>query len=271
MEIMNGKNSQKIFLNQLKKEFQLFNFEKEIIIIVTGENKVETSYLKAIEKMKEEIGYKIKIMHYIYISEKNLLKVIDKLNYDEKVSGIMVLYPLIDNLDEKEIKNHIHPKKDIEGLNEISILKKTYLPCTALGIIMFLEEKKVNIQGKNIVLLNRSPRIGLPLFSYFSNHGADVTIMHANSKNQTLLENADIIISAIGKPHQIKSTIFKENAIVIDAGMSLLNGKIVGDIQIKEPNLMKYYLPPIHGVGPYTIMALASNIYTSYFYSSSLK
>ena len=130
---------------------------------------------------------------------------------------------------------------------------------------MILEELHISLIGKNIIILNRSPRIGLPLLNYFLKQNVDVTICHRHTDNQTLLKNADIIISALGKPNHIDSRILKKDSIIIDAGMCVVDEKIVGDIEFHQESLAKYYLSPTNGVGSLTTMALANNIYISYY------
>lgn len=269
MELIDGKIIQKKFLKELKKEVDLFGHFREIAVISTGDNLLEGAYFKAIQSMAQKMEFPIRKMHFDYISENKLLLLIDQLNADCNVSGILVMHPLIGGINEIKVRERICPKKDIEGLNYYYGFKNTYkelyLPCTALGIIMILEELHISLIGKNIIILNRSPRIGLPLLNYFLKQNVDVTICHRHTDNQTLLKNADIVISALGKPNHIDSRILKKDSIVIDAGMCVVDEKIVGDIKFHQESLAKYYLSPTNGVGSLTTMALANNIYISYY------
>ena len=269
MELIDGKIIQKKFLKELKKEVDLFGHFREIAVISTGDNLLEGAYFKAIQSMAQKMGFPIRKMHFDYISENKFLLLIDQLNADCNVSGILIMHPLIGGINEINVRERICPKKDIEGLNYYYGFKNTYpelyLPCTALGIIMILEELHISLIGKNIIILNRSPRIGLPLLNYFLKQNVDVTICHRYTDNKTLLKNADIVISALGKPNHIDSRILKKDSIIIDAGMCVVDKKIVGDVQFYSESSAKYYLSPSNGVGSLTTMALANNIYISYY------
>lgn len=269
MELVNGKNIQKNFLKKLKKEMKLFKDFKEIAIISTGENLLGDAYFKAIQSMAKEMNIPLRKIHFDYISEKKLLKLIEKLNVDNRVSGILIMHPLIDEINERKIRKKICPQKDIEGLNHYYGIQNTYqelyVPCIALGIIMFLEEMHISLKNKSVLIFNRSARIGLPLLNYFLKQNVDVTICHRHTNNQILLKNADILIMACGNSISIDSRILKKDSIVIDAGMKIQERKIVGDVQFYSESSAKYYLSPSNGVGSLTTMALANNIYISYY------
>lgn len=265
MEIINGKIIQKNYLTKMKKELSLLSLKYQIAVISTGTNPYQTSYLKSIKNLSTTLDIPINFYHYEYISSNKLLELIDKLNKDNNISGILILYPLIPNLDETIIRNKITPKKDIEGLGDKNTSLEYYLPCTALGIIMTLDWYNINIENKSIVIINRTKRVGIPLFNYFITKSANVTIYNRNTKNTNLLSNADIIITATGTNLNINKNIFKDNCIIIDAGMREENNHIVGDISNLKEIKYKYYLPPIGGVGPMTVTALAKNILISYY------
>ncbi len=277
MEVIDGKIIQKNFFKEFQKTISLLGLTPTVAIISTGDDKAQKLYFKQIVKMTQQLGIQLKNYHYEYVSNKTILNLMDHLNQDKMIQGILVLSPLIEGLNERGIRNRIDVSKDIEGLNEQNILKGKYnlshfIPCTALGIIMLLNYYNINIEGKHIVILNRSSRIGRPLFDYFINHHATVTVCHSKTLNVVdLVKSADIVISGVGKPQFIRTSFFKAGSIVIDVGMSFLENKIVGDIQCDKMDHLKYYVPPIGGVGPMTITALAQNILISCFLGSEDK
>ena len=269
MEIIHGKNIQKNFLKEVSTTISLLGLKPTIAILSTGEDPIQKQYLNQLKRISNQVGIQIKHYHFIYISQEKMLSLIDTLNNDKEITGILVSYPLIENLNESVIRNQIKPSKDIEGLNDQNRLKNrdhlsSFIPCTALGIILLFNSYNINIENQNIVIINRSIRIGLPLLDYFLNRQATVTICHSHTKNITShLKDADIVITGVGKPAMINSQQLKKDSILVDAGMSYVGNRIVGDAIVEESSPIKYYIPPNGGVGPMTIAAFAQNVLTS--------
>ena len=192
------------------------------------------------------------------------------LNNDPLVSGILVQLPLPSNLDTDKIINTILPSKDVDGLtntNKCSLLNNNpiIIPCTPKGIIYLLKEYQIPIKGKNIVIVGRSKLVGRPLIDLLLNENATVTICHSHTENiKEHTINADILISAVGKKHIIKSDMIKENAIVIDVGINKENEKIYGDVEESAYDKVSYITPVPGGIGPMTVAMLLQNTIQCY-------
>lgn len=271
MQILDGKILQKNILNEIKKTVSLLEISPKLVVISIENDPNKEMYIKEIEKMCKMVGYSFELKFFEAITEETLLAYIEKLNQDGNVHSILLLAPLPFYLDEEKIRNHILKEKDIEGLGvqnqiERAFLNNGYCPCTAFGIISFLEFHNIDIKEKNVVILNRGIRIGKPLFSYFLENDCTVTVLHSKSSDiEVFLKNADIVITAIGKGPFLEGKLFKKDSVVIDVGMFEQNGKIVGDVIGKEENLDFYYGSHTGGIGPATVASLAKNILTSYY------
>ncbi|MGL4874790.1 MAG: bifunctional 5,10-methylenetetrahydrofolate dehydrogenase/5,10-methenyltetrahydrofolate cyclohydrolase, partial [Clostridium sp.] len=200
------------------------------------------------------------------VEESTIIEKIKNLNKDESVSGIMVLLPLPRDLNEEKIVNTISSEKDIDCLTRKSVGKlylgeKTLNPCTPLSIMTLLESYKVNLEGKEVVVLGRSNIVGKPVAQLLLNKNATVTICHSKTRNlKEICKRADILIVAIGKPKFITNEYVKKDAIVIDVGTSSLNGKITGDVDFENVLEKVQLITPVPGgVGSLTTTLLVKN------------
>lgn len=200
------------------------------------------------------------------INEEELLKLIESLNTDDTVDGIMLQLPLPAHLDEKKITSKINYKKDIDGLTDINTGKfykgeECFVPCTPRAIIELVKSTGTAIEGKNVVIIGRSNIVGKPVAQLFLNENATVTICHSKTKNlKNVCSQADILIAAIGKPNFVTSEFVKDGAIVIDVGTSRLNDKICGDVKFDEViNVASFLTPVPGGVGAMTTTMLIEN------------
>ena len=200
------------------------------------------------------------------VTTEEIISLIEKLNKDE-TTGILLQLPIPKHLDEQKILDTIDYRKDIDGLTSINttslyLNKPGIVPCTPKGILTILKKYHIDLEGKNVVIVGRSSIVGKPLFNAMINQNATVTLCHSKTKNlkeHTL--NADIIVTDIGKPHIITKEYIKEGSIVIDAGISRLDGKVVGDVDFENVKDLTSYITPVPGgVGPMTIASLAENI-----------
>ena len=273
MEYLDGKNLQKKFLTEIKEFVSLLGIKPVLAIISIGENKANTIFFKQIKKMTEFVGYEIEYYHYEDISLNTLLELINKLNKDPKITSIMIELPIPKHLPLQKVRNTILPTKDIEGMNDKNKIKLKngeggYLPNTVLGTIMLLENYAINICKKNVVIINRSETIGIPLAQYFLKQDCTVTVCHSQTSNlEDYIKNADIVVTATGNPHFLSDKQFKENSTIIDIGINYLNGNLCGDVALSDEqnSKIKYFAKSIGGVGPMTITALAYSILKSYY------
>lgn len=249
-------------LSNMKKEISLLNTSLNLVVICVDTDYNKASFIKQIKKISNYLSINVVFSIFDKINNNALIDYIDKLNNDNKVFGIIILSPIPSFLDEDKIRSKINPKKDIEGLSRGS---GQYIPCTVLGIISLIEYNNISIEDKNIVILNNSPRIGKPLYKYFSKKSANVKILNSKCSNRSgIFSDADIIISAIGRGNMYSSNLFKENSIVIDFGMLYKNGVLESDIIHNKDDKITY-ISCFDKIGSLTVLSLFKNLLISYY------
>ena len=199
-------------------------------------------------------------------SESALLGLIDDLNKDERVNGILVQLPLPSHISSHKILETIHPKKDVDGFHLENIGRlvtgnATFKPCTPEGIIQLLDHYKVKIEGKNAVVLGRSNIVGKPISILLLERNATVTICHSRTKNlSAITQSADILIAAIGKPNFVTEDMVRDSAVIIDVGINRVDDKLIGDVDYQSVSRKVSLITPVPGgVGPMTIAMLMVN------------
>jgi len=202
------------------------------------------------------------------IKEKELIELIKTLNEDKKVHGILMQLPLPDHINQFNVINTIEPQKDIDGLTYYNAglllnRKPSFIPCTPLGVMELLKYYNVELKGKDAIIINRSILVGKPLALLLLDKDATVTICHSNTKNlEEKIRNSDIVVSAIGnrKLFTLTADLVRDNAIVIDIGISRANGKVIGDADYEKVSKKVSGITPVPGgVGPMTIAMLLKN------------
>ena len=255
----------KIECEELKKK----NINSKLAVIMVGEDPASKVYVRNKSKACEDVG--IEYEEYLLdvnTTQKELIELIEKLNNDKTINGILLQSPIPSNLDINEAFRTISPQKDVDGFNPVNVGKlvlnqDTFVSCTPYGIMKMFEEYNIDLTGKNVVILGRSNIVGKPLIHCCLNKNATVTSCH--SKTQNLAQKAreaDILISAIGKANFVTEDMVKENAVVIDVGINRLdNGKITGDVDFENVKEKASYITPVPGgVGPMTIAMLMNNV-----------
>lgn len=221
----------------------------------------------------EEVGIDTELIKLrSNVSEKRLLKLIDKANKDKKVNGVFVQFPLPNHLDEKVITNRIDPSKDVDGLHDINLGKilqndKTaFVPCTVSGVLQLLDSLKINVEGKNICIAGRSNIVGKPLALALINRGATVTSCNSKTKDiKKHIKASDIFVSAIGSPKYFDKTYFNKDHVVIDVGINRVDGKVCGDVDYNSVvSKVKYITPVPGGVGLLTTTNVLLNVIKAY-------
>lgn len=270
-QLIDGKKVAQDIREGLKKEIAELRSKgitPGLAVVLVGENPASKKYVASKEKTCEEIG--IKSFGYKLpeqTSQEDLLKLIDKLNADPQVHGILVQLPLPKHLDEKEIMYRIAPNKDVDGfgphsLGKLVLDEPTFIPCTPFGAIKMLEAYGIDPAGKHAVVVGRSIIVGKPLALLLLRKNATVTVCHsrtANLKEECL--RADILCVAIGKAKFITGDMIKPGAVVIDIGINVTpEGKIVGDVDFEAAKERASYITPVPGgAGPMTIAMLMYN------------
>lgn len=224
-------------------------------------------YVNNQRKVCEEIGINFKLLKLDEnTNEEEVLKVIDNLNQDENVDGIMLQVPLPKGLNENLITNRISPEKDVDGLTDLNTGKfyrgeKAFVPCTPRSALELIKSTNCDIKGKKAVVLGRSNIVGKPMFQLLLNENATVTVCHSKTVNlKEICSEADILVVAIGKPKFVDNSFVKEGAVVIDVGTSSFDGKICGDVDFDKVYDKASYITPVPGgVGALTTTLLVKN------------
>ena len=249
-----------------------------LAVVIVGNNPASQVYVKNKIRACENVGfYSENIELDENISEKELLQEINKLNKNDRINGILVQLPLPSHINELKIIDSISPEKDVDGFHVSNIGKMVigdetgFLSCTPYGIMQLLEEYKIEISGKDAVIIGRSNIVGKPMALMLIQKGATVQVCNSNTKDlRKKLNKADIIIVAAGVPKLLKKEDVKEGAVVIDVGINRVDGEICGDVDYEGVAEKTSYITPVPGgVGPMTIASLIKNTFKSY--KNSLK
>lgn len=270
-EIISGKELASEIKQDLAKEIerlQVKNLIPKLVVVLVGDNPASLSYVKGKEKAAAEIGMDSEVITLpVETTEAELLALLDELNDNDAVHGILVQLPLPDQIDEQKVIDQINPKKDVDGFHPINIGKMmtgedSFLPCTPYGIVTMIKSKGIEIEGKHAVIIGRSNIVGKPVGQLLLNENATVTYCHSRTENmQKYTQAADILIVAIGKENFIKQEDVKEGTVIIDVGINRTQeGKLTGDVDFAEVVEKAGYITPVPGgVGPMTITMLLSN------------
>lgn len=268
--ILSGKEIQQKHLKLLSKKVAKLKHKPVLVIIQIGDNKESQVYINQKIKFGKNIG--ISVEYYQLESNVTLefiKKLISDFNNDDDIGGIIVQLPLPKKIQkfQFEIIEAISPAKDVDGLTSINLKKlvsneKGIIPATAQGVLTMLEESKIEISGKHIVIVGRSLLVGRSLSQLLLNKDATVTVCHSKTKNLfSVTKTADIIISATGIPNLITSKHVSKGQTVIDVGTTLVEGKLTGDVDFeKVSKIVKHISPVPGGVGPMTVLSLFENL-----------
>jgi len=260
----------------LKSAVEKLNSEDVIPCLATvlvGDDPASATYVKNKHNACEKVGIKTKDQKLSAdTTQKELDKIIDNLNNDNEVHGILVQLPLPDQLNEFATISRISPIKDVDSLTPqnvglLSIGKSILKPCTPSGIMEMFYYYKINLEGKNVVMINRSNLIGKPLYHLLLQNNATVITCHSKTKNlNEYCKNADVIITAVGDRAKFKLTsdMIKQDAIVIDVAISRYEGKLIGDTDYDDIIQKASWITPVPGgVGPMTVAMLLKNTVTA--------
>ena len=243
-----------------------------LAVIIVGNNPASRVYVNNKKKACEQVGFN----SYEYAlkeetTTKELLELIDKLNNDNNVDGILCQLPLPGSIDENAVLNAISPDKDVDAFHPVNcgrlfIGNQKFLPCTPAGIMEMLKYCDIDVSGKNCVVIGRSNIVGKPMAMLLLQSNATVTICHSKTRNiADITKKADIIVAAVGKENFLTEDMVSDGAVIIDVGMNRLeNGKLCGDVNFEEAEKKASYITPVPGgVGPMTIAMLMKNTLTA--------
>lgn len=270
--IIDGKEVSKITRLELAKEVASFKDKYGITpglaVILVGDDPASCVYVRNKHRACLEIGINsYEITYPASVTEEELIAKIDELNADKSVNGILVQLPLPKQISEQRIINRIAPEKDVDAFHpfnvgRIMLADYEFLPCTPAGIMRLLEYYKIDITGKECVVLGRSNIVGKPMAHLLLQKNGTVTVCHSKTANlPEVTRRADVLVVAIGKANFVTSNMVKPGAVVIDVGINRLdNGKLVGDVDFDSVSEIASYITPVPGgVGPMTITMLLAN------------
>ena len=271
--IISGKELSKSLKEDLKVKVAGLNTEygrtPNLVVVLVGDDPGSVSYVTGKAKAADEVGIRnTTLRREATISEEELLALVDELNNDDDVDGILIQLPLPKHIDENKVIAAISPEKDVDAFHPMNVAKlwlkqPCVLPCTPKGIIKLLHFAGVDIAGKEAVVVGRSNIVGQPVAKLLLDQNATVTVAHSRTKNLAeVTRRADILVVAIGKERLVTADMIKPGAVVIDVGVNRdsRTGKLCGDVDFEEAQHVASAITPVPGgVGPMTIACLMEN------------
>ena len=270
-QLLDGKQLANIRADVLQK--QVLNLKKagiqpQFCVINIGNDPSSKIYLKTKKRRADQIGIKQKLFQLpSTVTQKDLLELIDRLNNEKDVNGIMIQLPVPKQIILNEALAAIDPDKDVDCLTPANVGRlwqgdHFVEPATAHGILALLDYYHINLKGKNAVIISRSSIVGKPLAALLLEKDATVSILHLKTKNLTeYTKKADILVSATGEHNLVTADMIKKNAVIIDVGISRFNGKIVGDVDFEHVAPIASFITPVPGgIGPLTVESLMEQV-----------
>lgn len=248
-----------------------------LAVVMVGDNPASAAYVRNKERACTKVGIASFGQHFpTNTSQLELEQVIQALNQNERVDGILVQLPLPDHLDSVALLHQIEPNKDADGLHPLSLGRLVrgevgLRSCTPAGVMRLLQEYQIDLKGKQVVVIGRSILVGKPLALMLLEADATVTIAHSRSHDlQSITKQADILIPAVGRPGLITAAMVKPGAVVVDVGISRVSdtsgtSRLVGDVDFESVQEVAQFITPVPGgVGPMTVAMLLQNTFSSY-------
>ena len=271
MILIDGKKVSAEVRNRLAEETKILKEktgkEPGLATVLVGDDPASAVYVRNKNKTCRELGFQsFENQLSSDTTEEQLLNMIDDLNSNPNVHGILVQLPLPDQIDSEKILQAIDPKKDVDGFHPVNVGKLVVgnallTPCTPTGIIELLDHYGIEIAGKHAVIIGRSNIVGKPVSMLLLQRNATITICHSRTKNlEEVTRRADILIAAVGRSHFVTENMVSEGAVVIDVGINRVDGKLTGDIEFETGSKKASYITPVPGgLGPMTIALLMEN------------
>jgi len=259
--LIDGKKIAAQIETHLEKEIRRHKAKPHLAVVLVGDDPASRVYVRKKGEAAARVGIGFTLYEISHLSQKRILTLIDKLNSDPKVSGVIVQLPLSDELDEETIINHISADKDVDGLTPQS----AFTPATAGAVLEVLRRQKVKIAGSHAVVVGRGKVAGLPIAHALLKGDATVTVAHSKTKDlHVFTSQADILVSAIGRAYLIKPSMVKKGAAVIDVGISRSGQKLAGDVDPAVESKARFMTPVPGGIGPLTVAKLLENTTQAY-------
>lgn len=271
MERLDGKLLSAKIKDEVKAGADSYHQTPILAVVTVGDDEASKVYVENKRKACEYCD--MSMMHFSYdekTKESVIIKKIKELNKDKSVNGIILQLPIPKKYNTMKILNTISPLKDVDGLTDISQGKlltgeDTFIPCTPKGILEIFDHYKIELEGKHVVVVGRSELVGKPIMLECIKRNATVTMCHSKTVNlKKYTKDADVLIVAVGKKHLINKTMIKEGAVIIDVGITRIEGKIYGDVNPNVEDKASYVTPVPGGVGPMTVAMLLKNTLIAY-------
>jgi methylenetetrahydrofolate dehydrogenase (NADP+)/methenyltetrahydrofolate cyclohydrolase len=276
MAIIDGKKVSSQIIEHIASEVKSLKLKTEkspgLAVILVGDDPASAVYVRNKNKTCTNIGFQsFENILPSDTSELKLLNLIDELNNNEHINGILVQLPLPKHISSHKILEAIKPEKDVDGFHLQNVGRlvtgnPSFIPCTPAGIIQLLDYYSVDLEGKNAVVLGRSNIVGKPVAFLLLEKNATVTICHSRTKDLSkITRQADVLIAAIGKPNFVTADMVKDGSVIIDVGINRVEGKLVGDVDYQVVSQKVSLITPVPGgVGPMTIAMLMANTLQSF-------
>jgi methylenetetrahydrofolate dehydrogenase (NADP+)/methenyltetrahydrofolate cyclohydrolase len=262
MRVLDGKTLQERLALDLEERIARLGTPLILAIVQVGTREESNRYIKHKITFGRKVGAEVRLVSMPEgVSEETVIKAVAELNADTTVTGIIVQLPLPTHISAQHVINAIEPKKDVDGLTSES----PFTPATPLGVMIMLKEYGINLSGKRAAVMGRSKLVGAPLAKLFEAAGAKVSVVHSQSVGpREITRSADILAVAIGKPRHVTKDFIQPDAVVIDVGINMREGKLVGDVDFDDVKDTVSAISPVPGgVGPMTIYALFENLYAA--------
>ncbi len=277
MKILDGRKLSQEILEELTAKIAKYNQQAippKLAMIIVGSNPASLSYVKQKQISAKKVGLQTQVFHLAEdVTHLEIIQVIEKLNADTSIHGILLQLPLPDTQHTQEVIDAISPQKDVDGFQPFNIghvftdrCFEELAPCTPKGVILLLEHYNIPIQGKHAVIVGHSNIVGKPLAVMLLNRNATITVCHVHTPDlQSLTKTADILISAVGKPNLITKDMVKKGACVVDVGFFKDANGIQGDVDFANVQQVADYISPVPGgAGPMTVACLVTNTIIAY-------
>ena len=273
--LFDGKLVREENLKGLRGQYQ--NIHAGLAVVQVGDDFASNKYIAQKRKVAEELGVSFDHIKLESATTEELSSLIGELNENQDIHGIIVQLPLPEEIDYEEIRNKIAPNKDIDGVNDVNILRvfhndpKALVPCTALGIMKILDYYQIPLEGMDVTIIGRSIHIGKALYSLLLNRNCTVTICHSKTKDlKKHTKDADMVITSVGKADFIHQDMIRDDAILVDVGFNYKDGKICGDVS-HDVERYQYLTPVPGGVGQMTVYSIYENLIKAYEMSKTGK
>ncbi len=275
-QIIDGKRISSEIRAEIKEKTEKFKeshgYAPGLAVIIVGTDPASQVYVRNKKRACEEIGFYSESYELPEsTTQDDLISLVEKLNDDQNIHGILVQLPLPKHLNETEVLLKIRPEKDVDAFHPYNVGKimigdYNFLPCTPAGVMALISRNGIDVSGKSCVVIGRSNIVGKPMAMLLLHANGTVTICHSKTKNlKDICAEADILVAGIGKPNFVTADMVKEGAVVIDVGINRLpDGKLCGDVNFSEVEPKASYITPVPGgVGPMTITMLMQNTLTA--------